>query len=154
MKSQFNVTSNEPLTVGSTETHFALLPSNVSTMPNVLIYGIEVYTPDPDAIFRVKLRKIESYTSQGDVSSIGPSRETMIYLGNYKLHQVASPAGNMELSKHVVALNSPLVYEFLEPIECVRDWQTSTDHFFSLSLTRLDASTAVTCFINIHYSEY
>lgn len=153
MKAQYNATLSEPVSIENTEDDVALIPTSTSTMPNVLVYGVEVYTSDSSAIYRVRLRRVESYSNFSSFGSIKPSRETLI-TSNYQIGFLTTPAGIDELSKHIVTLNSPLVYRFSEPIECTRDWQSSTDHFFDIGITRLDSSTAANVFVNIHFSEY
>lgn len=140
-------------TVGSTEKIW-LLGDDSNARPNAAVHRIEVSCADPGAVLLVRVGRSESTDTLS-------AQETPRFLrGNLPTH---TPAGldNLETGsmghvhgKYYVSGGQPLVVDFIEPLEALKDWQSTTDMAVAIGVKRADTSTAVGYHIVVWHEEY
>ena len=139
--------------VGSTQTNFALTPASTNTLPNLLVVGFDLYTPDPSAYFHAQVQRVESYTEDGTTGATNSPRASLTTRDRRPAF-VSDTNGIHRISDHAFNANCSVEFRFPEPLEIKKDWQSSNDHYFVIAIQRQDDEAPAKVYLNVYYSEY
>jgi hypothetical protein len=143
------------ITVGSTKVNYMLADSGTSARPNVAVHRVEVSLKDPSAVLLVKVGRTEVTDSGGsgltEFARANASTRTKAYLSTFT---DSDDDLDIMLGRYYFSGGQPLVIDFPEPIEALKDWQSTTDSAFAITFKRVDTSTEVGFTLNVWHEEY
>ncbi|MFD4474690.1 hypothetical protein ACFWPU_01035 [Streptomyces sp. NPDC058471] len=141
--------------VGSTKINYMLVDSGTSARPNAAVHRVEVTLKDPSAVLLIKIGRTENTDSGGsgntEFARANLSTRAKAYLTSFT---DGDDDLDIMLGRYYFSGGQPFVLDFPEPIEALRDWQSSTDSAFAITLKRVDTSTAVGFTLNVWHEEY
>jgi hypothetical protein len=142
-------------TIGNTEDTYGLGPTVSQPAPNVMVHKLECYTSDPDAVFLVVVERISGWSSvSSGINELARWLRQSETDRHYTAVQFTTPSVAHRLGKHIFSQSAPLVVDFPQPIECMKDAESDTDHYFALAFTRLDASGGANVYANVYWTEF
>jgi hypothetical protein len=127
---------------------------NTSARPNAAVHRVDVSFADPSAVFEVRVGRTEST----DAATLANYYDFL--RGNQPTRQAAGLLPltngymNHTLGYYYVSGGRPFSLHFEEPLEALKDWQSSTDMAVAVGIKRKDASGAIGYNLNVWHEEY
>lgn len=139
---------------GSTEQFFIIGDSGTGARPNTAVHRIQISVASSSAVFFVTVGRTESTANGGSDAEFFRGNQPTRTPAGLTNATGSAPSFHDVLGRYYISGGHPLDVSFEEPIEALKDWQTTTDSAFMVSLKRVDTSTSVKFAVNVWHEEY
>lgn len=125
-----------------------------SARPNAAVHRVDLSFEDPSAVFQVRVGRTESTDSANLQNYYDFLRGNLPTRQAAGLYPVTNGFMNHVLGYYFISGGHPYTLQFDEPLEALKDWQSSTDMAVAIGIARVDSSTAVGYNLNVWHEEY